>query len=192
MRHGQTDWNLDRRIQGSSDIPLNLTGEAQALTAAAALAEESYDAIYASPLVRARRTAEIIAAELGLSAPRIAPGMRERSFGVAEGIRVDEYLSRYGDWQTAVPGAETMIDVRERAIAALEQIARVARRRSSPRIESIIVVTHGGVIRSLLSHSSRGTIPAEGEHLLNASAHRFVLERGVLRLLESETSAAAH
>ena len=192
VRHGQTDWNLDRRIQGSSDIPLNLTGEAQALSAAAALSGEPYDAIYASPLVRAHRTAEIIATELGLADPGIAPGMRERTFGVAEGIRVGEYLTRYGGWQAPVPGAETMVEVRRRAIAALEQIARTARRRSSPRAESIIVVTHGGVIRSLLSHSSRGTIPAEGEHLLNASAHRFVLERGVLRLLESETSATAH
>ena len=192
VRHGQTDWNLARRIQGSSDIPLNLTGEAQALTAAGLLAAGSFDAIYSSPLIRAHRTAEIIAAELGLGEPEAVPGVREREFGEGEGLLVGEYLERYGNWQTPVPGAESLAEVRERAIAALEDIARAARRRSAPIAESLLVVTHGGVIRSLLSHSSRGTIPAEGEHLLNTSVHRFVLERGVLRLLESETSPAAH
>lgn len=192
VRHGQTDWNLARRIQGSTDIPLNLTGEAQALTVAGLLAGDTFHAVYASPLLRARRTAEIIGSELGLPAPDLVAGVREREFGEGEGLLVSEYLERYGDWQREVRGAETLSDVRERAIAALDDIARASRRRSAPLAESLLVVTHGGVIRALLTHSSRGTIPAEGEHLLNASVHRFVLERGVLRLLESETSAAAH
>lgn len=192
VRHGQTDWNLARRIQGSSDIPLNLTGEAQALTAAGLLAGETHHAIYASPLRRAHRTAEIIAAELSLSAPELVPDMRERSYGDAEGLLDTEYMARYGSWHAEVPGAETHAQVLDRALAALEEISVASRRRSAPVAESVIIVTHGGVIRTLLNHASRGTLPAEGEQLRNGSAHRFVLEPGVLRLLESETSAAAH
>lgn len=192
IRHGQTDWNLQRRIQGSSDIPLNLTGEEQARAAAALLAAEKHHAVYASPLLRARRTAEIIAEELALNPPALAPGLEERAYGEAEGLQDTEYLARYGHWHGDVPGAEHREAVRDRAIAALEKIAFAARRRSAPTPESLIVVTHGGVIRTLLAHASGGTLPLEGAQVLNGSAHRFLLEPGALRLLESETSAAAH
>lgn len=185
VRHGQTDWNLDRRIQGSTDIPLNDTGRTDARTAAAALAGVDYDAVYASPLVRAHETARIIADELGLPAPLTTRGMREREFGEGEGLKVEEYLDRWGDWTTPVPGAESLEQVRERALDSLERIARASRRRSAPRAESIIVVSHGGVLRALLMHASGGTLPREGDVLRNGSVHRFVAERGTLRLLES-------
>lgn len=185
VRHGQTDWNLDRRIQGSTDIPLNDTGRADARAAAAALAGADYDAVYASPLVRAQETARIISDELGLPAPALTLGMREREFGEGEGLKVDEFLERWGDWTSVVPGAETLEQVRERALDSLERIARASRRRSAPRAESIIVVSHGGVLRSLLMHVSGGTVPREGDVLRNGSVHRFVAERGTLRLLES-------
>lgn len=184
VRHGQTDWNLDRRIQGSTDIPLNETGRADARAAAALLAEGQYDAVYASPLVRAQETARIIADELGLASPASTRGLREREFGEGEGMLVADYLAQWGDWTANVPGAETMDQVRTRAMDSLDRIARAARRRSAPRAESIIVVSHGGVIRSLLMHVSRGTLPREGEPLRNGSVHRFVAERDSLRLLE--------
>lgn len=192
VRHGQTDWNLQRRIQGSTDIPLNLTGEAQALTAANQLAGEAHDAIYSSPLKRARRTAEIIAAELSLPDPELVPDLREREFGEAEGIEVGEYLERYGDWRAEVPGAETLEEVGERALAAMDDLVRHSRRRSAPTAESLIIVTHGGVLRALLNRASSGSLPAPGAHLLNASVHRFVFEPGVLRLIASQTSPATH
>ncbi|MEJ1087585.1 histidine phosphatase family protein [Microbacterium sp. Mu-80] len=185
VRHGQTDWNLDRRIQGTTDIPLNDTGRTDARTAAAALAGVDYDAVYASPLVRAHETARIIADELGLAAPLTTRGMREREFGEGEGLKVEEYLERWGDWTTPVPGAESLEQVRERALDSLERIARASRRRSAPRAESIIVVSHGGVLRALLMHVSGGTLPRAGDVLRNGSVHRFVAERGTLRLLES-------
>ena len=191
VRHGQTDWNLHRRIQGSSDIPLNATGEEQAREAAALLASGSHHAVYASPLVRARRTAEIIADRLGLVPPVIVPGLQERAYGEAEGLQDTDFLARYGHWHADVPGAELREDVRDRAIAALERIALDARRRSAPQLESVIVVSHGGVIRALLAHASGGTLPPEGGLLLNGSAHRFLLEPGALRLLASETSTAS-
>ncbi|MFD5214787.1 histidine phosphatase family protein [Microbacterium sp. NPDC058345] len=184
VRHGQTDWNLERRIQGTTDIPLNDTGRADARAAAAALTGLRPDAIYASPLVRARETAHIIAGELGLAAPAITRGLREREFGDGEGMLVADYLTRYGDWNAGVPGAETLAQVRDRALDSLERIDRASRRRSAPRAESIVVVSHGGVIRALLMHVSGGTLPREGDVLRNGSVHRFVAERGTLRLLD--------
>jgi uncharacterized phosphatase len=184
VRHGQTDWNLARRIQGSTDIPLNATGQNDARAAAALLADGAHHAIYASPLVRAHETAQIIAESLGLASPELVPDMRERSFGEGEGILVADYLEQYGDWHAAPPGSETLVGVCERALAALDVIARDARRRSAPVAESVIVVTHGGVIRSLLNHVSSGTLPREGEVLRNGSVHRFEASPGVLRLLE--------
>ncbi|GAA3945945.1 histidine phosphatase family protein [Microbacterium soli] len=184
VRHGQTDWNLERRIQGATDIPLNDTGRADARAAAEALAAGRHDAVYTSPLIRAQETAQIIAARLSLPEPAITRGLREREFGVAEGIGVSDYLARYGDWQSEVPGAETLDEVRDRALDSLERIARAARRRSAPAAESIVVVTHGGVIRALLMHVSGGTLPREGEPIRNGSVHRFVAERSTLRFLE--------
>lgn len=184
VRHGQTDWNLARRIQGTTDIPLNDTGREDARAAAQLLAGGTHHAVYASPLVRAQETAQIIARELGLAAPELSHDMREREFGEGEGMLVPDYLARYGDWHGEVPGAESLHQVRDRALAALDVIARDARRRSAPTAESVIVVTHGGVIRSLLDHVSSGTLPGPGEVLRNGSVHRFEASPGMLRLLE--------
>ncbi|MFT4258719.1 histidine phosphatase family protein [Microbacterium sp.] len=184
VRHGQTDWNLDRRIQGTSDIPLNDTGRADALKAAALLAGTTHQAIFASPLARARETAEIIAEALDLPAPRLVDGIRERSFGAGEGMLVADYLDTYGDWQAPVPGAESLAEVAVRALDALAQIDADARRRSAPKAESVIVVAHGGVIRALIAHVSGGTLPRVGEMLANGSVHRFAASPGSLRLLE--------
>ena len=184
VRHGQTDWNLARRIQGATDIPLNETGRADARGAAAVLADGTHHAVYASPLVRAHETARIIAGELGLADPDLTPDMREREFGIGEGMLVADYLERYTDWHTTPERAESLDTVRDRALGALDVIARESRRRSAPAAESVIVVTHGGVIRSLLNHVSSGTLPREGEVLRNGSVHRFEAAPGILRLLE--------
>lgn len=184
VRHGQTDWNLAKRIQGSTDIPLNETGRADALAAAGRLADGAHHAIYASPLIRARETAEIIAAELGMTLHGLVPDLREREFGEGEGMLVPDYIRSYGDWHAEVPGAETLDQVGVRALAALHAIAQDARRRSAPTAESIIVVTHGGVIRAVIDHVSGGTLPQVGDVLANGSAHRFEASPDSLRLLE--------
>ncbi|MFJ2369745.1 histidine phosphatase family protein [Microbacterium sp. NPDC087665] len=184
VRHGQTDWNLAKRIQGSTDIPLNETGRGDALWAAGQLGGSTHHVIYSSPLVRARETAQIIARELGLNEPALVPDVREREFGLGEGMLVSDYIETYGDWLAEVPGAETLEGVAARALVALDGIAQESRRRSSPAAESIIVVTHGGVIRSLIDHVSGGTLPRVGEVLKNGSVHRFEASPGSLRLLE--------
>ncbi|MFJ4252651.1 histidine phosphatase family protein [Microbacterium sp. NPDC090003] len=184
VRHGQTDWNLARRIQGSTDIPLNDTGRADARWAAGQLAGGVHHTIYASPLKRAHETAEIIAAELGLDAPALDADLREREFGEGEGMLVADYLETHGDWDAEVPGAETLEGVAARALRALDRIALDARRRSAPLAESVIVVAHGGVIRSLIDHVSGGTLPRVGDIIRNGSATRFEASPGSLRLLE--------
>lgn len=188
VRHGQTDWNLARRIQGSTDIPLNETGRSDAIAAAELLSGSTHHAIYASPLVRAHETARIIAERLGLAAPMTTHDMREREFGEGEGMLVDQYLERFTDWHSAPTGAESLEVVRDRALGALDVIARDSRRRSAPIAESVIVVTHGGVIRSLLDHASGGTLPREGDVLRNGSIHRFEAGPALLRLLTPITT----
>jgi broad specificity phosphatase PhoE len=188
IRHGETDWNRDRRIQGSTDIPLNDNGRAQARATAAVLRERLPGAdqptIVSSDLARARETAEIIAGELGLAAPRTYRGLRERAYGEAEGLGVDEFRARWGDWYTAeVPGAEPWPDLRERGIAALGRAVRDHRRATAPVAASLTVVSHGALIREIIRHATAGELPPEGERLLNGSAHDFVYERDHLRLI---------
>ncbi len=181
VRHGETDWNRDRRIQGSTDIPLNETGRAQARAAAAGLRG---DIIVASDLSRARETAEIIAAELDLSAPRLYPDLRERAYGDAEGVDAVEFIRRWGDWYTAeVSGAEPWPHLRARGLRGLAEVVRDARAATAPAAASVIVVTHGALIRELIRHATGGELPPAGERLPNGSAYTMLYERERLRLL---------
>ena len=174
MRHGQTDWNAERRIQGRTDIPLNDTGRAQALVAAETLRDGGWSRIVASSLGRARETAEIIAAELALDAPAIFPGLMERDYGIGEGTLVPDFHARYG--QGAVPGGETTEELATRVFAALREVAADA------RDQPTIVVAHGGVIRALLGIATDGELPRPGERIENASVTVFRLSDDALAL----------
>jgi uncharacterized phosphatase len=175
VRHGQTDWNLARRIQGSSDIPLNDTGRGQAEATGRALAGGRFDAIYASPLDRAFETAAIISSHIGLSEPDLLPAVAERHYGDAEGLTGAEILERWPEG-TPVPGRESRDDVVRRALPALLELGR---RHTG---ESVIVVSHGGVIGSLVRHVTDHALPGPGEVIPNGSVHRFVYDGGVLSL----------
>ena len=115
VRHGETDWNREHRIQGSTDIPLNDTGRGQAATTGRLLARRQWDAIVASPLSRAFETASIIAREVGLGEPEIEPAIVERNYGAAEGMTGFEIDALYPDG-TDVPGRESREDVVTRAL----------------------------------------------------------------------------
>jgi uncharacterized phosphatase len=143
VRHGETDWNKQHRIQGSTDIPLNDTGRGQAAATGRLLARRSWDGIYASPLSRAFETAEIVGEALGL-APKPAPPLVERGYGDVEGLTGDEIDERFPG-ETPVPGRETREEVARRVIPA---IVAIAERHPG---QSIIIVSHGGVIRTVLN-----------------------------------------
>ena len=145
IRHGQTDWNLEGRYQGQSDVPLNETGLAQARSLIEKLNGHSFNAIYVSDLKRARQTAAPIAKLLGLEV-QIEPRLREINQGKWEGVLVDEIKARYAElWSQRTvdpasvrpPGGETVGEVAERVYAALDDISRLF-----PN-GRVLVVAHG-------------------------------------------------
>lgn len=164
IRHGETDWNLAGRIQGATDIPLNETGRAQAKATGRSMMGRTWDLVVASPLSRAMETASIIAEVNGLPEPIPVAGLVERNYGEAEGLTGPELEAIYpGD--TVVPGRESRVEVQNRVVAAIHELAK-----ANPG-KNIVVVAHGGVIRSLL-HFTTGTA-FFGERITNGSIHSF-------------------
>jgi probable phosphoglycerate mutase len=189
VRHGETDWNRDARIQGSTDIPLNDTGREQARETGRRLAtQRTTDApvvVVSSDLTRAAETADLIAAALGTRVAARYPGLRERGYGEAEGLRAADFHARFGPWHSAeVPGAEAWPDVRERALGALAEAVADARAGSAPAEPEVIAVAHGALIRQIIRAASDEQLPHDGERLPNGSAHSFrVAADGSLELL---------
>ena len=152
VRHGETSWNVDARIQGQTDIGLNDTGRWQARRVGQALAGEPISAVYTSDLGRARETAESIGEVSGV-APIPHQGLRERSFGMFEGKTFDEIHQTWPDhahnWRKRIPeweppqGGESLLQLRERVTRTMSDLA--ARHRG----EQIAVVAHGGVLDTL-------------------------------------------
>lgn len=143
VRHGQTDWNLEGRMQGVSDVPLNDTGRGQVRTAAELLADEHWDAVVSSPLVRARETGAIIAERLGLELGPAFAEFGEQDFGVAEGLFVHEIADRWPDWR--MPGKEDDLEVGPRGIRGLELV------RAEYGDADVIIAAHGTLIRYTLA-----------------------------------------
>jgi broad specificity phosphatase PhoE len=139
VRHGETDWNAERRWQGHADVPLNERGREQALGLAEELANEPVAAIYASDLSRARETAEIVAMQLGVPVALDAD-LREIDVGTREGLTWPETRERT-DWD-----GEPHEMHAKRILGALRRIA--ARHHG----ERVLVVTHGGSIRRVHEH----------------------------------------
>ena len=164
VRHGQTDWNAERRLQGATDIPLNDVGREQAREAVATLANYQWDAIVSSPLSRAAETADLIAEGLGLTVARRIPELIERSFGPAEGLQAGPELEAL-----RVPGGfrggESDEDAASRGMDALEQLAQEF---SGQRV---LVVTHGTLIRLALSRAIGRTLDSVHNAVLNLAHH---------------------
>ena len=152
IRHGETAWNVDTRIQGHLDIPLNDTGRRQAARLARALAaQDTIHAIYSSDLLRAHDTARAIAAATG--APLTThSGLRERGFGIFEGktyVEIEHLWPEDSErWRRREPhwapaGGESLLQVRERVARTMHELA--ARHAG----EQIVLVAHGGVMDQL-------------------------------------------
>jgi broad specificity phosphatase PhoE len=152
-RHGETDWNRDRRWQGHSDPPLNETGRRQARDLAARMEHEQLEAVYSSDSRRARETAEIVGARLGLPVKSDAR-LREVSFGEWEGLTSDQIGRRYADafarWEAGErplrPGIEPDEAMAGRVLEALREIAE-----EHPD-GRVLVVTSGGPLRAAEAH----------------------------------------
>ena len=178
VRHGETAWNVDARIQGQLDIALNDRGHWQARQVGRALADEPVAAVYASDLQRAWHTAERIA-EAASAALHPEPDLRERRFGLFEGRTFQEIEQAWPEqaqhWRKRVPhwvppeGGESLQVVRERVGNAVHRIA--ARHPG----ELIVLVAHGGVLDAIYRLANRMDIEAPRSwELPNAAINRLL------------------
>ena len=170
LRHGQTDWNIDLRLQGSSDIPLNETGRNQAAVAGATFSREDWDVIIASPLSRARDTAQIVAQQLNMPVV-IVPELVERSFGVAEGFSHSEWRKMY-EANEHIEGLESLEDLRSRCELLLQLVT------TEYDGLRVLAISHGALIRKVLRIVSNNQIPQDGDRLGNVSLNKLIHSDG--------------
>lgn len=178
FRHGQTDWNLQQKFQGHSDIPLNDTGRSQALELSRALSSERLDVILSSDLSRAIETASIV--NTFHQAPLLTShNLRECNLGDLEGMIVADVLKvigeeRYNAWFTpaapetdlSFPGGESKTDMMKRLKSHLK--AHIV---ANPHHQNLGISTHAGVVRELLFHSTNG--PTGRTVVKNCGIYRF-------------------
>lgn len=177
IRHGETDWNVDARIQGHIDIGLNETGRMQARCVARALGGEPIQAIYSSDLLRAWETAHTISQATG-GTLQAHPGLRERHFGVLQGktfaeIEVSDpaqalrWRKRDPDW--APQGGESLVEVSERITRTAFELAE------RHMGEQIVLVAHGGIMDALYRIATRQALQAPRTWKLgNATINRLL------------------
>ncbi|GIM44572.1 phosphoglycerate mutase [Collibacillus ludicampi] len=174
VRHGETPWNKETRLQGSQDIALSPLGILQAKTVAERLRNESWHAIYSSDLTRAYDTAKYIRSAVGLSIPHhVDKRLRERHYGTLEGMTRAEILQLYPDFhlpddEVVIPGVETHADLRQRVYQAIHEVATLHRGKR------IIIVSHGGSIHAFL-YKITGRLP---ERIGNTAITRITWEDG--------------
>lgn len=190
IRHGETAWNAEKRLQGHLDIALNTEGARQAALLAAALAPERIDHIVSSDLLRARQTAEAIAGQRGMTVGTDL-ALRERCYGGFEGLLYSEIAARFplefAAWQARDVDAvlplganrgETFRQFYDRATGAILEHA------AAHPGKTIALVAHGGVLEC--AYRKAVGLPLETPRdfkVLNASVNRFVAEEGVLKLV---------
>jgi probable phosphoglycerate mutase len=177
IRHGETAWNVDARIQGHLDIPLNARGHWQAARLAAALADEELAAVYSSDLQRAWQTAAPLAAAAGLR-PVTDRGLRERAFGHFEGRTFTEIEQHWpeqaGRWRRRDPhfgpeGGERLADFHARVVATARRLV------TGHPDRTIALVAHGGVLDCLYRAATRIDLQAPRSWQLgNASINRLL------------------
>ncbi len=177
IRHGETAWNVDTRIQGQLDIGLNETGHWQARRLAQALVDESITAIYSSNLVRAWDTARAISSVTGLT-PQAHEGLRERDFGVFQGKTFTEIEAAWPEqalrWRKRDPlwtpqGGESLTTLRQRVAQAATELAQ------RHQGEQIVLVAHGGVMDVLYRAATGQDLQAPRTwNLGNATINRLI------------------
>ncbi len=192
VRHGITEWNQKRRLQGQTDVPLAPEGVEQARRVAARLASQPLDAVWSSDLSRARVTAEMIAQEHNLSV-RTTPLLREAMMGDWEGLTEAEVRargegeawSRYMQDSVAnrPPGGETMEAIWDRVLAGLAEVRRAHSE------GNIALVGHGGSMRAILCHALGAPMPSM-RHIWLDNASLSLIDfggRGWVKLMNDTT-----
>jgi broad specificity phosphatase PhoE len=161
IRHGETDWNVEGRWQGHADVPLNERGHQQAAQIAQDLAGAGLAAIYSSDLQRALDTARVLSATTGLPV-QTDPRLREINQGEWQGLLAEEVEARYGEMlrrrrlnplDAAPPGGETVKQVRDRVVSAIEAICR------NHPFERVAVVSHGFALALVRVHYQGYPLP---------------------------------
>lgn len=156
FRHGETDWNKERRCQGHTDIPLNENGKIQASLLAQKLSKIPLEIIVTSDLQRAHATGTYVARHKNIPL-QVDPRLREMSYGAIEGLIYEEAIAIHGEemWErlkcfklendeVCFPGGETRKETRARFLALLDELAK------SSTYEHIGISTHGGVLRTIV------------------------------------------
>jgi 2,3-bisphosphoglycerate-dependent phosphoglycerate mutase len=193
VRHGESTWNADRRIQGQLDPPLTERGLAQAQEVAERFTGHRLERLYCSDLVRARQTAEVIGAAVGLE-PVLEPGLREIALGAWEGRTREELMEEYPelwerwsrepDWDI-VPGGEGAAPFARRVNATL------ARLRERHPAGDVLCVSHGGVIQvavlDVVGRASRGMFP-----FLIENCSMTVIQRTARRTVVTAVNDTCH
>jgi probable phosphoglycerate mutase len=187
IRHGETAWNAEGRVQGQTDVPLSAVGEAQARALRAALEGMRFAALYASDLARVRQTAAPIAAALGLE-PRLDARLRERHYGKFETLtyaeareRLPADFARFRDKDPEYDfgSGERLRDFHARAVACVGEIA--ARHAG----DAVLVFTHGGVLEMVYRHAlGRGLSSPRDFELPNAALNWIEAGQDGWRVLE--------
>jgi 2,3-bisphosphoglycerate-dependent phosphoglycerate mutase len=186
-RHGETDWNRERRFQGHADPPLNEHGRAQARALAAQLASERFDAIYASPLRRARETAEIVAGPLGLPVSTVH-GLREVDLGSWSGLTRKEVEKLFPDafrrWRDHGPGWEDGETYEQMGARVVTTLLELGHRHPRGRL---LAVTHAGPVRAAAA-SCLGVTIADARRLTpsvpNCGLSAVAVQDGRLRPID--------
>ncbi|SFS52794.1 histidine phosphatase family protein [Paenibacillus sp. BC26] len=147
VRHGQTEWNVERRICGISDIPLTIRGTEQASALAASLSDAKIDLVISSPLIRARLTAEILSDAIG-KAYVVEDRLTEQNYGKYEGVKRDDagFLEAKKHFPSKLSGGESLLQVAQRVYNLLDAI--VVKYKGM----HVLLVTHGGICRMIHSY----------------------------------------
>ncbi|MDF2535735.1 MAG: yhfR [Bacillales bacterium] len=178
VRHGETDWNLQNKLQGTSDIPLNETGKMQAQKSSAVLGDIHWDVIISSPLIRAKETAEIINQKLSLPVEEMDE-FKERNYGKAEGLSLKEYNKMLPN----IPGLESHESVTKRVSHGIKMIQK-----KYPD-KNILIVAHGAVINSILAKVSGGKIGTRKTRLENACISNIRFQNDSWSIIDYNQSA---
>lgn len=197
IRHGETEWNAVKRLQGHLDIGLNAEGERQVAALGQALLDEPLDVIVSSDLQRAMQTARAIAMPRGMEI-ELDAGLRERCYGAFEGVLYSDIAGRfpeaYAAWQArdidarfpeGERKAETLREFYERVVTTIVRLA------SRHRNKKIALVTHGGVLEcAYRAATGVGLLSPRDFDIFNASINRIVCNGAELQV--AEWSNVAH